>query len=131
MSSARLTYTVEKLREQIAAKYERAVAEAEADYQRELDLPGRRAAWRTRQEKAVRALARNLKDTTDQQLADFRIKSMPGPRYHYGSPESTKRTEIEKAASRRDWALRRLEGLHTTDGTVSLTAKMMNDWFGL
>lgn len=126
----RLTFTTAALREQIAERHKRRVALAIAAYDDAIDLPKRRAEWRATQERRVKTLARSVKDVADRDLEGFSIPSAP-TLDRYKSPDVTRDDEVAKADASRDNALRRLDALHAPEGTVSLTANMLRDYFGL
>lgn len=130
-TSTRLDYTLTALREQITAKRDRRIKAVEQEFSSARDLAARRDAWRTEQERRVRALARRLKDLRDNELESFSIPSCPSEASRYRPPESERDTEIEKANANYAWAMRRVDGLRAPDGVVSLTPNMLRDWFGL
>lgn len=133
MSTTRMTYAVAALREQITAKRDKKIAAAEAAYEEKMKVGERRDAWRAEQERSIRALARKVKNLSDAEIESFHIPPCPRIDTRYGaSPESDRNQAINQARQAYEWAIGRLEGLAKSGSdTVTVTSKMMRDWFGL
>lgn len=134
-STARLDYTVVAIRNQINQTYDAKVAHAHEQYAATLDAPAKVAAWREEQERRVIDVAAALEagEVDDDDLARFRVRSMPdNPRkWNATGPEDKRDELLKRAEGARDRAPTRLDGIRTVDGAVSLTAKMLSDWFGV
>lgn len=128
--STRLEYSIESLREQIASKRDRRIAQAVAEYESAIDLAKARDEWRGEQEKRIRSLARRLASAADNELESFRVK--PCPRNDsWRTPEQHRDEEVQRANERFEHAIGRLDALRTKDGSVALTPTMLRDWFSL
>jgi len=132
-----MEYRVSALREQIHAQHADRVAKAKAAHAQEVDLEGRRLAWRAEQERRVRSLASQLRkgNVSDAVLAAFEVKSPPSRGFR--DPDTTLANALEDADAKRDRALRRLDAVRSytpageTEPVLSLTATMLADWFSL
>jgi len=129
--STRLEYEVTALREQIMLKWEEKIAEAEAAYRASQDLEGRRDEWRAKAEAALRDLHARLETARDNELESFKVG--PCPRNDsYTRPLDRLKQRTEEAIDARDRALGRLDSVKPSkDGTLSLTANMLREWFSL
>lgn len=131
--SARLDYSVDKLREIVTAKRDEAIAEAKATYEHDSNLAQRREEWREEQERRVRSLARRLKDVPDNELASFSVPSVPANDDHYyrRSPKAKRDEAIAKAGEDYARRIRRLDAVKAPGGTLSLTPNMLREFFGV
>lgn len=131
--SARIEYHVDKLREAVTEKRDKALADAEAKYLADSDLVGQREVWRAEQEKRVKALARRIKDVPDNELGSFSIPACPSndDRYYRRSPKGERAEAIENAEKAYTRRIRRLDAVRSEAGVISLTPNMLTEFFGL
>lgn len=131
--SARMDYHVDKLREAVVEKRDKALADAEAQFAKDSDLAGQRETWRAEQEKRVKALARRIKDVPDNELGSFSIPSCPATSdsYYRKSPKGARAEAVEKAKNDYARRIRRLDAVRSEAGVISLTPNMLAEFFGL
>lgn len=131
--SARLDYHVDKLREAVAEKRTAALTEAHAEFDRDSNLAARRDEWREKQEKRVKALARNIKSVPDNELGSFSVPACPSndDRYYRRSPEAQLNEAVEKAEKDYERRMRRLDAVRSEAGVISLTPNMLAEFFGI
>jgi hypothetical protein len=131
--SARIDYHVDKLREAVTEKRDKAILEAEEKYAKDSDLAGQRETWRIEQEKRVKALARRIKDVPDNELGSFAVPACPANSDHYyrRSPKGARAEAIEKAEDDYARRMRRLDAVRSDAGVISLTPNMLREFFGL
>ena len=133
--TTRLTFEVEDLRKQITDRRDERIARAAARRDRALDLEGRVADWRKEQEKRIKDLARNIGTKPDSVLSGFKVPSAPSwgddDGWSRRDPNAAYEKEVLEATTQSENYLRRLNALTTKSGSISLTAKMLSDYFNL
>jgi hypothetical protein len=141
MSSTRLDYKADAIRDRLIARRDAAIqaAQDELDAKTTL-LPLRREQWRKDVLAQFRRAVKNAADLTDEELQDAaKLPDYPkGARDRWGDRKDPMETFIEakrKADERYERQSARLDALrtHEVDGVqyLSLTTTMLRDWFDL
>lgn len=138
MSSTRLDYKVDAIRQRIIARRDTAIEEAQAKLDADTTgLAGRRLDWRKESLTQLRRVIKINAELTDEQFKEaVELPSYPnGPSKYGDSPQETFVKAKKEAEDRHDRTIGRLEALrsHEVDGEayLSMTPTMLKDWFGV
>ena len=135
----RSEYKVSALHRKINDRCTKECAAANAAYDQEINLPGRRNKWRLDAETKFRAMAERLLQASDTELESFSMGKVPTIGRHGWNSEEPRTildAALAKATRTRDQALDRLDTLakkKNDEGldVLLLTPVMLRDMFGL